>query len=181
MLGAEQEGWLNGALEKSSTGWNIIAQQTLMAQQTRGTDGALSYWTDGWDGYPKARERLLGHIAQRRISNPLVLGGDVHAGIVADLKVNFDDARSPVIATEFVGTSITSQGPNQKNSETSRQYNPHLKYHDGTRRGYTAFDLTPAQCTVRMRTLSRVTDPQARISDLASFIVESGKAGAQRL
>ena len=178
LLGAEQEVWLNGALEKSTAHWNIIAQQTLMAQHNRGTDAIPSYWTDGWDGYPKARERLLGFIAARRISNPLVLGGDVHAGIVADLKVDFDDAKSPVVATEFVGTSISSQGPNLKTSEAARLNNPHLKFHDGTRRGYTAFDLTPARCQVRMRTLSRVTDPRAVIKDAAGFVVETGKPGA---
>ena len=179
LLGTAQERWLEGALTQSSAGWNLIAQQTLMAQLTRSLDGAPAYWTDGWDGYPKARERLLGHIAQRRIANPLVLGGDVHASVVADLKVNFDDTASPVVATEFVGTSISSQGPGAKFSEAARQANPHLKFHNGTRRGYTTFDLTPDQCHVRLRALSRVSDPQATISDLATFVVESGKAGAQ--
>jgi alkaline phosphatase D len=182
LLGAEQERWLNGALEKSTARWNIIAQQTLMAQHNRNPPGAEQRaWTDGWDGYPKARERLLGFVAEHKISNPLVLGGDVHTGIVADLKVNFDDAKSPVVATEFVGTSITSQGPNQKFTEAARQNNPHLKFSNGTQRGYTAFDVTPVQCTVRLRTLSRVTDPQAKISDLATFAVENGKPGAQQL
>ena len=180
-LGTEQERWLNSALEKSGARWNIVAQQTLMAPRTRDIGGEPGFWTDGWDGYPKARERLLGHIAARAIRNPLVLGGDVHTGIVADLKVNFDDVKSSVIATEFVGTSITSQGPGAKIAEAALQNNPHLKFFNGTQRGYTAFDVTPAQCTVRMRTLSKVTDAQATISDLASFVVENGKAGAQPL
>ena len=38
----------------------------------------------------------------------VVLGGDVHANYVADLKADFDDPASPVVATEFCGTSITS-------------------------------------------------------------------------
>jgi alkaline phosphatase D len=181
LLGAEQERWLTSALEQSAARWNIIAQQTLMAQHDRTPGGEKGYWTDGWDGYPKARQRLLGFIADRRISNPLVLGGDVHTGIVADLKVDFNDAKSPVIATEFVGTSITSQGPNQKTTEAALQQNPHLKFSNGTQRGYTAFDMTPELCSVRMRTLSRVTDPKATISDLATFAVTNGKAGAQRV
>lgn len=180
LLGAEQERWLNSALEKPSAGWNIIAQQTLMAQRSRDIEGASGYWTDGWDGYPKARERLLGAVAQRKVSNPLVLGGDVHAGIVADLKLNFDGPKSPVVATEFVGTSISSQGPGAKFTEAAVQRNPHLKFYNGTQRGYTAFDVTPTQCHVRMRALSNVTDPQATISNSAAFVVESGKAGAQQ-
>ena len=180
LLGVEQERWLHEALDKSTARWNIIAQQTLMAKQTRITGGEQGYWTDGWDGYPKARERLLGHIAARKISNPIVLGGDLHNAIVADLKVDFDDAKSPVIATEFVGTSITSQGPGPKITDTALRNNPHLKFSDGTQRGYTTFDVTSARFDVRLRVVSRVTDPQATISDLASFVVENGKAGAQR-
>ncbi len=180
LLGAEQERWLNTALEQSTARWNIIAQQTLMAKQTRITGGEQGYWTDGWDGYPKARERLLGHIAARKVSNPIVLGGDVHNAIVADLKLDFDDAKSPVIATEFVGTSITSQGPNEKITETALRNNPHLKFSNGMQRGYTAFDVTPAQCHARIRTLSRVTDPRATISTLAAFVVENGAAGARQ-
>ena len=87
---------------------------------------------------------------------------------------------SPVIATEFVGTSITSQGPGPKITDTALRNNPHLKFSDGTQRGYTTFDVTSARFDVRLRVVSRVTDPQATISDLASFVVENGKAGAQR-
>lgn len=179
LLGAEQEQWLNNALEKSGARWNIIAQQTLMAQNVRAPLADPGYWTDGWDGYPKARERLLNFIAGHKVSNPLVVGGDIHTNVVADLKLNFDDARSPVIATEVVGTSISSQGPNQKVTQLALQNNPHLKFSNGTQRGYTAFELSGKQCAVRMRTLSDVTDPQATIGDVARFVVESGRPGAQ--
>ena len=66
-------------------------------------------WTDGWDGYPEARRRLLEAVAARGPANPVVIGGDVHAHWVADLKPDFDDPRSPVVASEFCGTSITSR------------------------------------------------------------------------
>ncbi|MBM3344112.1 MAG: alkaline phosphatase [Betaproteobacteria bacterium] len=180
LLGEPQEQWLHGALDKSATRWNIIAQQTLMAQQRRGAPANPSFWTDGWDGYPKARERLLGFIAERKVSNPLVVGGDIHCGVAADLKLNFDDEKSPVVASEFVGTSISSQGPSLKITEAHRQNNPHLKWMNGTRRGYAAFEVTPKHCTVRMRALSNVADPQATISDVAGFSVENGKAGVQQ-
>jgi alkaline phosphatase D len=53
------------------------------------------FFSDGWDGYPAARQRLLDLFAQRVCANPVVLGGDVHSFWVADLKPDFDDARSP--------------------------------------------------------------------------------------
>ena len=43
LLGTEQERWLHGALDKSTARWNIIAQQTLMAQRTRLKDGEAAF------------------------------------------------------------------------------------------------------------------------------------------
>jgi alkaline phosphatase D len=28
------------------------------------------YWNDAWDGYPLARQRLLGEVVRTRLSNP---------------------------------------------------------------------------------------------------------------
>src|SRR5438045_6602956 len=69
-------------------------------------------WTDSWDGYPVARKRLLQSLAMK--SNPVVIGGDIHAFNVNQLKLDFDDPASPVVASEFVGTSITSQAWSQE-------------------------------------------------------------------
>jgi alkaline phosphatase D len=125
LLGTEQEHWLSSALEKSTARWNIIAQQTLMANKP--ASPAANKATGPTAGTVTLRRAngCSSHIAGRKISNPIVLGGDVHNAIVADLKINFDDAKSPVVATEFVGTSITSQGPNQKITEAAMQNNPH--------------------------------------------------------
>ena len=49
-----------------------------------------AFWTDGWDGYPAARSRLLSFIAQQRPANPLVMR-NVHSFWVCDLKPDFDD------------------------------------------------------------------------------------------
>jgi alkaline phosphatase D len=56
LLGAEQEEWLFEGFKRSDTAWNVIAQELLVAQLLRKTrDGALGYWTDGWDGYSTQR------------------------------------------------------------------------------------------------------------------------------
>jgi alkaline phosphatase D len=179
-LGLQQEQWLHAALDKSTARWNIIAQQTLMAQNARPPADNPGYWTDGWDGYPHARARLLDFIAARKVGNPLVVGGDIHTAVVADLKRDFDDARSPVIASEVVGTSITSQGANERVAERALQNNPHLKYFNGTQRGYTAFEVGTQRCAVRLRMLSDVKDPEATIADAARFVIANGRAGVQR-
>lgn len=180
LLGSAQEKWLHDGLAASQARWNVIAQQTMMAQADRRPGDGQEFWTDGWDGYPAARRRLLQFIAGKRIANPLVIGGDVHLSAVADLKTDFDDARAPAIATEFVGTSITSQGPGQKRLEAVLAENPHIRYANSTRRGYTVMELSAQRCVTHLRTLDDVRNPQSGIKSLVRFAVENGKPGAQR-
>ncbi len=180
LLGAAQEQWLAEGLSRSGARWNLIAQQTLMAQSDRTPGAGQTFWTDGWDGYPKARERLLGVLSQRRVANPVVIGGDVHMAAVADLRPDFDDAKSPVAAAEFVCTSITSQGPSQKRTDALLAENPHIHYADGLKRGYTLFELTPDRCTARLRAISGVGLPGSTVRDAAVYVVDNGRPGAQR-
>jgi len=179
MLGAAQEQWLREGLAASRARWNVIAQQTMMAQADRKPGDGQSFWTDGWDGYPRARQRLLRFIAERRIANPVVISGDVHMAVVADLKTDFDDARAPVVATEFVGTSITSQGMSQKRIDAIAAENPHIKFANSLRRGYTTIELSAKRCTTHFRAVYSVSDPRSNIRDLAAFTVETGKPGAR--
>jgi alkaline phosphatase D len=179
LLGREQEQWLASGLVNSTARWNVIAQQTLMAQVDRSPGAGQSFWTDGWDGYPAARERLLGAVAGSRAANPVVIGGDVHLFAVCDLKSDFDDPASPVVATEFVGSSITSQGIAAKTVESWRAENPHIRYLNSTRRGYTRLELTAGRCVARMRTVNE-KDPDSSVRTLATWTVEDGRPGAQR-
>ena len=179
MLGAAQEAWLKDGLTQTRARWNVIAQQTLMAQHDRLAGPGQKFWTDGWDGYPAARARLLGDVARSRASNPLVIGGDVHWTCVADLKADFDDPQSPVIATEICGTSITSQGPSVKQTAASLAENPHLHYGDGVKRGYIRMELTRDRCTASLRALDDVKRADSGIATAATFIVESGRPGAK--
>jgi alkaline phosphatase D len=177
LFGAQQEQWLETGLGASRLRWNVIAQQTLMAQFNRAEAGGKSVWTDGWDGYPAARRRLLEHIASSKVSNPVVLGGDVHAFYVNQLKADFDDPNSPVVASEFVGTSISSQHGGQDSLDKRRAINPHVLLAEGRYRGYTRVDLTPQRMQVDLRAMESVQTREAACSTLASFVVEDGKPG----
>ncbi len=181
LLGAEQEKWLFEGLAAPRARWNVLAQQTLMAQADRKPGEGQAFWTDGWDGYPLARRRLLTQIAEKRITNPVVIGGDLHMSVVADLKTDFDDSRAPVVATEFVCTSISSQGPPRRQIEAWAPDNPHIKYANPTRRGYTAMELSTRRCIAQLRTLDDVKDPESRIRTLVAFAAEDGRPGAQRV
>ena len=58
------------------------------------------------------------------MTNPVVLGGDVHSFNVNHLKLDFDDPASPVVASEFVGTSITSEAWSQERLKPLLADNP---------------------------------------------------------
>ncbi|MBL8481671.1 MAG: alkaline phosphatase D family protein, partial [Rhodocyclaceae bacterium] len=90
LLGMEQENWLAAQLQTSPARWNFIAQSTLMAQSENGKGAERRFWTDAWDGYPAARRRLLSALVAHKVANPVVIGGDIHATWVSDLKLDFD-------------------------------------------------------------------------------------------
>lgn len=180
LLGAAQEAWLERALAESKAGWNVLAQQTLMAQLDRKPGEGRAFWTDGWDGYPAARKKLLSFIGEKRIANPVVIGGDVHMHWVSDLKPDFDDPSSAVVASEFCGTSITSQGAAQKQVEERLPDNPHIKYGRSDHRGYVRMSIAGGRLSAELIGLDSVKKQESRADVLARFVVESGKPGPQR-
>ncbi|MGY4831369.1 alkaline phosphatase D family protein [Sphaerotilaceae bacterium SBD11-9] len=180
LLGAEQERWLAQGWDTDRP-WNLLAQQTLMARLSW-TDPATtggSYWTDGWDGYPAARQRLLAPVADRKLPGVVVLGGDVHAHCVADLKADFDDPRSAVIATEFCGTSISSNGMSQSRTEAAHKLNPHVRYAHSDQRGYVGFTLGPKRLDASLYAVANPRDAASAVNVAARFSVEVGTPGAQ--
>jgi alkaline phosphatase D len=181
MLGPAQEAWLLEGLATSRARWNVLGQDVMMAQlRQRRPDGTIAFWTDGWDGYPAARTRLLRHLHERRVANPVVLSGDIHSFWANALKLDFDDPDSPAVATEFVGTSITSNGPRYERMLGYLPDNPHVRFFDSRVRGYGTLAVTPARATARFRAISDRRDPGATVSTLREFVVEDGRPGPER-
>jgi len=178
LLGLDQERWLATGwdLERS---WNLVGQQTLMARHSW-SDPARggTYWTDGWDGYVASRNRLLGTVAERQVPGVVVLGGDVHAHVVADLKADFDRPDGPTVATEFCGTSISSQGMPQDRIDAARPFNPHIHLSRGDQRGSMLFTLDAHRLQVALRVVENVKDPASPVRTGAEFAVEAGRPGA---
>jgi alkaline phosphatase D len=186
LLGAAQERWLAEGWTAERP-WNLLAQQTLMARASwedakPDPDGKPvgRYWTDGWDGYPAARRRLLGAVAAQRVPGVVVLGGDVHANYVADLRVDFDDAKSPVVASEFCGTSISSLGLAQSVLDEARGFNPHLHHARSDQRGYMRFRLERERLQADLRVVADARDPACAIGSQGHFFVEAARPGVQR-
>jgi alkaline phosphatase D len=140
-------------------------------------DRGGTYWTDGWDGYPAARRRLLGPVSRRKVPGVVVLGGDMHANYVADLKEDYDDPGAAVVASEFCGTSITSLSLPQARVDAARAYNPHIRYGRTDQRGYMHFALDAKQLAVQLRVVDDPLDPASGIATAARFVVDAARPG----
>lgn len=181
MLGKAQEQWLLDGLARSSSRWNVIAQQYLMAQLEQKPGPDQGYWSDGWDGYTASRSRILEFIQQRRPANPVVIGGDIHSFWVTDLKPDFNTSASPVVASEFVGTSISSGGIPYDAVVPLLPDNPHIKFFESRLRGYVRCRVEPQRWMADLRVVDTVAQPGAPIRTLKTYVVENGRPGPQQV
>jgi alkaline phosphatase D len=182
MTGQQQEQWLQQGLNQSQVRWNVIAQQTMLAEYDFDARSGIDVFNmDQWDGYVAERNRLLSFLQQRRPSNPIVITGDIHSSWVHDLKADFSNPSSPTVGTEFVGTSISSDFPAQfiPPVQAALVDNPHTKFFDGANRGYVRCTITRDRWQSDYRVVSSILDPNAPVTTLASFVVENGQPGAQ--
>ncbi len=143
-------------------------------------DGDGKFWTDGWDGYPVARQRLFDDLQKHRPSNPVVISGDVHTFYAANLKRDFYSKASPanpVIATEFCGTSITSSSRPQERTDQYVAQNPHIKFGRSDKRGFMLLNISAKQMSTYFLALDDVARADSGISTLASFAVEDARPG----
>lgn len=180
-LGKAQEHWLEEGFRTTSARWNIIAQQTLFSPFDRKPGPASLFSADGWDGYPAARERLLNALASHRPSNPVFIGGDLHAFFVSDVQHNYAERSPQRLASEFVTTSISSRRRgSQARLDKLRRENSHLLYANGTARGYLRMEATAKELRADLRAMSSVAKRDAACFTVASYRVENGIPGPQQ-
>lgn len=182
MMGELQERWLQRNLASSSAAWNVLAQQVMMAKFDLLAGSGEMYPMDMWSGYPAARDRLTRFIDERRVRNVVVLTGDIHSNWANDVLRDFRDDRSPAVATEFVGTSISSAGDG---SEVWPAFvplagdNPWIKFQNN-RRGYVRCEVTRDLWRTDYRVLPYVSKRDAPISTAATFVTQAGRPGVEK-
>jgi alkaline phosphatase D len=182
ITGAAQERWMLDELRRSPARWNIVAQQVPFAQIDSKVGPEGEYSMDKWDGYVAQRERISDFLVAQRPSNPVILTGDMHFSMVLDVKRDFENPQSPAIATELVGTSISSGGDGSDVPAFGKNLldaNAHMRFMNA-QRGYVRCRLTPDRWVADYRIVPFVTKPDAGIETKASFVIENGRPGAQR-
>lgn len=181
LLGAQQEQWLFDGLSASRGRWNVLAQQVMMARVDLAPGDEIAHSMDQWPGYEMNRRRVLKAFAERRVSNPIVITGDIHSHWANDLIADFDNLDSRIIGSEFVGTSISSGRDGEqlpKGREKLQSENPFVKFLNAER-GYVSCTVTPDRWQSDYRVVEYVTRPGAPLVTRASFVVEDQRPGLQ--
>jgi len=189
MMGARQEAWFAEGLRTAQAAgpatWQVLAQQVLFARLDwrsypwlAASDAPLVN-LDAWDGASAARDRLLRTLHEAKVTNPVVLTGDMHRGVALDLHLDWREPSSPCVAVELLATSISSGGDGvavMSNADTLRANNPHLKF-ISDQRGYHRHTVTRERWQADFRVVAQISQRDQPITTAKSFVVEAGKPG----
>jgi alkaline phosphatase D len=140
---------------------------------------------DQWEGYPAERARLLDAF-ERRAGSVVVLSGDIHAGVAAELTRSIGDADEPPVAVEFVTTSLTSQNLDDKRGWAPRTESlaiesrlletwPHVRWLDLDSHGYVVVDVTPERVAAEWWFVDTLREPSSGERLGARWMMERGR------
>jgi len=207
MLGHRQERWLRRRLKNASdTTWQVLGQQVLMTELISAnleplvdpngpssipkellqsiierSKGNTTSVLDAWDGYPLAREDLYADLG-RYATNPVVLSGDFHTNLAADLIPK--NADRPV-AVEFMTGTVSSPvladvfpeyEPDSVRDATLEQ-NPSVKYLDTKHRGWLCLTLTKERCRGDWYLIDNILSRDYRSWHAKTLTVRAGGIG----
>jgi alkaline phosphatase D len=180
LLGREQEDWLAAGLAGSDATWKFIAQTTQIAPWPIRAPSAPLLYADGWDAFPTARRRMMEAIAQPRVQDVVFLGGDVHRHVAANLRLDPLDPSSPVIASEVVATSITSQGMSELANGWIKAGNPDLLHMRSDQRGHVLIDVKPHEVRCIYRGTPHPVRLNSKMRTQATYVIERGRPGLRK-
>lgn len=179
ILGEGQERWFLGRLARQGCRWNIMAQGMLFSQHDFRVGEGEEIGSEYWDGYVASRRRVLDTVKKRDIKNFVVVGGDVHASYVCDVKEDYANPGSATLGAEFVTTSVTSPNGRHEQNQLTLPDNPHIHKYDARYRGYTLMTMDKDKMLTELRVVDDVMTKadDARLNK--AYIVENGVPGVQ--
>ena len=185
ILGPEQEAWLFDNLRSEPSRWNLLAQQVMMMdldRRTRDEGDVPVINMDDWPAYKRARQRLLDHIHGCGLTNVVVATGDEHQNYAGEIRLGGWSSDTPVVASEFVATSITTAGDGsdlRPGAAEILERNPHCQLLND-QRGYCDIEVTPALWRTDFKVLDKVSEPGGALSTRARFVIEPGSPKLER-
>jgi alkaline phosphatase D len=180
ILGDTQERWLYDGFKNAHARWSVLGQQVIVMRHDRNPDPKVfAPSMDKWDGAVAARDRLFAAVEAAKLTNLVVLTGDIHNNWAGDLKKNFNDPSSATLGVEFVATSISSGGDGFDTNDLFQALlaqDPHIKFFNN-QRGYVRHTVTPDRWQADFEVLDWVSGHDGHISTRKSFVIEHGKSG----
>ncbi|MEO5704104.1 MAG: alkaline phosphatase D family protein [Candidatus Limnocylindrales bacterium] len=197
-LGEHQKAWLFEGLTASPARWRLLANPSVMARTWNDALPEVARKAlvkiklmdldatgpdyDQWDGYPQERRELLRFIGELEVPNVVVLSGDVHVGLAAELA---EHPHMPPVAVEFVNTSLSSQNLDDKMGWAPRGDSlaieatllagmPHLRYLDLDSHGYSIVELDRDQVRFEWWTVDNLETRSPGQVHAASMAVRHG-------
>ena len=202
ITGDAQMAWLKASLASDRAQWKLVGNPVMIApvvfpplpaELSRGIndvtgllpEDGLPYNVDQWDGYTADRREVFRFLADHGITDTVFLTGDIHSAWACDLPLDAGTyPASPSVATEFVGTSVTSNNlkditgsPPRTTSigvETAiKTANRHVKYLNFDDHGYAVLDVTSARTQMDYYVVGDRADRQAGSSWTASWATDA--------
>lgn len=190
MLGTVQKRWLKDRLARSSAAWKVLGSSVMMMSLDAPNGQPVNHGQ--WDGYVPERRELMEHVLAQGIDGVTVVSGDIHTFFAGQVTTTGRSDGTPA-ATEFIGSSISSQGlegnfGGEENSEEIalvagpgvQTFNPHMAFADFERRGYKVLECRPDELLVDFRSPVTVQQPQSAVDDLARFRVSRSEPRVER-
>ncbi len=173
ILGNVQDAWLKQSLRQSTTIWHLLGNQEMMGSWlSHGIPSFLhppgngTYFSSSdWDGYVEDRARFYHYLDTAHIHNLVTLTGDLHMSFIIDLAPDpldedVYDRRTGrgSLGVEVLTPSISAGNMDEEHiprwviplfQRMSRNLNPHHRWVQFWRHGYTTIDLTPERCVAQ--------------------------------
>jgi len=179
MLGEQQLEWLLSGLQSASAGWNVVAQQVLMAStgSIDGLPGPLAL-TDKWGGFQWEREQIMTTLSGAGTPNPVILTGDFHAAGVGHLGVG--TGNNDTVAVEFMAPPISSRFSIRR--AALAEVLPRLASIDYLEpfRGFASCNVTAESWETTYWRVADVADPDSSVNPDSTWVVKAGESVAKR-
>lgn len=193
LLGSEQKSWLKNRLKGSAAPWKLVANQVMIMS----FDAApgVPIVSDAWDGYAAERAEVIDYLQANRIKDVSFLTGDIHTFFAGEVtrtgraKTTIQGRPNGVVATEFVGGSITSPAVVDRavSKESDRKAlakvvdgfflanNPHMTYANSAYHGYGIATASAQELRVQYRAARDIRkEGTTDVFTLAEFRVPRG-------
>ncbi len=185
MLGSSQKSWFFDKLKEDNFSWKVWANEVQFVQ---GKINGLYGSTDAWDGYINERNEIINFIRNNSINNMIVITGDRHAFLAAEIPDNFNENYKP-IGVEFITGTLSAINASEAKwfkrdfpdfkdvdeyAQAEIKQNPWIKYLNHKTWGYSVLNLTRNQAICKFYSVNKFSENSPK-ELLAKFVYTKEK------